>query len=327
MLNSHLSAVTWCRQFVTSEPQLTGLHGHCALFQFVLAWNLSSAPFATLSVNDEPDPPCSPLRTSDGTVHSLWLLHQAWHHQCVPWHYISGLNLWCKVKTWGTTTRTCESGGFIVKAEVYHNWQQVYDKHVCKARLSSPWTQCWWNMRSRFTWPSLLQQDAEGIFWSSLQRNHSPGQNLHLLPWSWQARGGANEWEFFFSDYPSVSKRFNSALPRLCYFQDYTCSSLACSNPGMTPFRSAPPPIIKRKQHLNITPQTLYDTITWNHILPLRLPLIFPDVKVLHSWRTGAEPLWVLLTLLLLVRLSALCLTCRSLLDLKHFPSGRTCKN
>lgn len=88
-----------------------------------------------------------------------------------------------------------------------------------------------------------------------------------------------------------------------------------------------PPPIIKRKQHLNITPQTLYDTITWNHILPLRLPLIFPDVKVLHSWRTGAEPLWVLLTLLLLVRLSALCLTCRSLLDLKHFPSGRTCKN
>lgn len=59
--------------------------------------------FATLSMNGEPDPRSSPHQASDWTGHSLWLLHQAWHHQYVPWRFIRGLNFWCEAITWGTT--------------------------------------------------------------------------------------------------------------------------------------------------------------------------------------------------------------------------------
>ena len=60
-------------------------------------------------------------------------------------------------------------------------------------------------------------------------------------------QGGTNEWEFFFSDYPSVSRRFNSVHPLLCYFHDNTCSLLPAVTRAWLHF--APPPhIIKRKK-------------------------------------------------------------------------------
>lgn len=67
---------------------------------------LECCPFATLPVNDEPDPCCSAHQASDWTAQSLWLLHQAWHHQYVPWHCISGLNLWCGGIIWRATNGT-----------------------------------------------------------------------------------------------------------------------------------------------------------------------------------------------------------------------------
>lgn len=121
----------------------------------------------------------------------------------------------CDVKR-PESEETPESGGFIAAARGFSN-NKCVARQTYKSGLSSRWTRRGSNTLSRFTRPSLLQQDAEGIFWSSVQRNHSAGQKpslprLLLAGTRSGRKRPKRRARIFLLDYSAWSKRFNSAL-------------------------------------------------------------------------------------------------------------------